>query len=165
MDSTGAGTRACKSYSFAFQDVTVTLINTPGIIGTGGVEVNKQHLENILEFVSSIKSIDAICILLKPNEDRLDSILRYCFLDLLSQLDRSAARNIIFLFTHSRSIQYRLGSMGTSIKKIMETIKETKPDLDFEFFTENCFLFDSEAFKFVVAKDKIGDKSNSGKLE
>jgi hypothetical protein len=76
-------------------------------------------VNNIISYISTLEQIDCICILLKPNEARLDTIFRYCLQELLASLHRNAAKNIVFCFTNSRGTLYRPGK--NLIKEIIKT--------------------------------------------
>lgn len=54
----------------------------------------------------SSSTIHAICVLLKPNESRLNSELTQTLEMLLGRLPKSAANNVIFCFTHSEPFQF-----------------------------------------------------------
>ena len=99
-----AATQYAKSH---FLDISsnkkLHIIDTPGIGDPEGFEKDKLNFSNTIEFISSFKSLNGICILLKPDNSRLDLHFRYCFKELLVHLHKNAAPNIVFCFTNSRS--------------------------------------------------------------
>lgn len=73
----GSGTRGCKPYKYIFEDVAINIIDTPGLVDTEGVDKDKKNMENILSFIGQCESIHGICILLRPDEERLNDIFKY----------------------------------------------------------------------------------------
>ncbi|KAN0035753.1 hypothetical protein ACTA71_005041 [Dictyostelium dimigraforme] len=143
----------------------LTIIDTPGIGDTRGVDQDKKNFENILNYISKFDNIDGICILLKPNDARANILSQYCFKGLLSQLHKSSCKNIVFCYTNSRGTFYQ---PGDSHKKIQEMVSSLgTPDL--KYLPENIFCFDSESFRFLAAlkqgipfsDEQIKDFSNS----
>ncbi|KAN0043092.1 hypothetical protein ACTA71_010727 [Dictyostelium dimigraforme] len=160
-----SATQNCQTYKFT--DMDLTIINTPGIGDSRGVDQDKKNFENILNYISKFDNIDGICILLKPNEARADIFLQYCFKGLLSRLHKSSCKNIVFCYTNSRGTFYQ---PGDSHKKIQEMVSSLgTPDL--KYLPENIFCFDSESFRLLAAlkqgvpfsDEQIKDFSNSWK--
>jgi hypothetical protein len=109
------GSKKFTILSFLFFHNTggpLRIIDTPGIGDTRRIDQDKENVNNIIRHISTLKQIDCICILLKPNESRLNSTFRYCLQELLASLHRNAAKNIVFCFTHSRGTLYRPGKMN-----------------------------------------------------
>ena len=96
----GSGTRGCKPYRYIFNDVTINLIDTPGLVDTDGVEKDKRNMENILSFIGQYKYIHGICILLKPDETRLNGVFRYVRKRSLS-VTKTSEKNISKKFSRS----------------------------------------------------------------
>lgn len=83
--------------------ITLHLIDTPGIGDPDGFVKDRINLENTIKYISKFNTVNAICVLLKPNNARLDLHFRYCFKELLVHLHKNAAPNIVFCFTNSKS--------------------------------------------------------------
>ncbi|CAG8585816.1 12972_t:CDS:1, partial [Ambispora leptoticha] len=65
--------QGCKSYVFhADKNTSLRLIDTPGIGDARGIDQEKKNFENILKYISQHKHLNRICILLKPNNARLN---------------------------------------------------------------------------------------------
>ena len=84
-----------------------------GIGDTRGTAQDNTDILEIIKCISQFKELHGICILLKPNEARLDTTLFYCLNQLFLHLHRNAVQNIIFCLIHvwhrlSRDRQYRL---------------------------------------------------------
>ncbi|CAG8567153.1 8749_t:CDS:1 [Cetraspora pellucida] len=147
-------TQRCKSYKFYTEKKAIRLIDTPGIGDTRGKDKDMETLENIMAYIKHSEHLNGICILLKPNESRLDDSLKYCIEALLSQFHKNVKDNIIFCFTHTKKTNYQPGDTLNVLKKLLKDLKvEIKTDKSARF------CFDNEAFKFV-AKYKNGMQFN-----
>ena len=85
-------TQTVKSYLF---DVEVSgkvrklhIIDTPGVGDTQGIVKDKENFQKVIDYIKQYDGLNAICILLKPNDSRLTLQFRYCFKELLVQLNR-----------------------------------------------------------------------------
>lgn len=140
-----------KYFSFQSGDFTLKIIDTPGIADCRGVERDKLNLRNLLNFLSSYKELNAICILLKPNNAKVGVLFKYCILELLTHLNKTASENIVFLFTHSRGTFYKPGDTAKPLKKVLSDIQSKPPHVNIKFDSETSFCFDNEAFRYLVA--------------
>ncbi|RHZ82156.1 hypothetical protein Glove_113g10 [Diversispora epigaea] len=151
-----SATQGCQSYKFSLGgDMFVTIIDTPGIGDTRGIEKDMENFENILKYISSYEDLHGICILLKPNDSRLTIIFRFCIQELLSHLHKNAKDNIVFCFTNSRGTLYRPGDTLPALKEQLHALKKRS---GVEIKTTKCtmYCFDSESFRFLAAaKDGI----------
>ncbi|CAG8667344.1 17609_t:CDS:1, partial [Cetraspora pellucida] len=122
MDSVGeSSTQECGAYVFhPDENKAIRLIDTPGIGDTRGIEYDKKNFENILMCVSQYDYLNGICILLKPNNARLNIIFRYCIQELLSHLHKSAKDNIVFCFTNTRGTFFRPGDTFPVLKRQLQ---------------------------------------------
>lgn len=99
-----AATQFAKSHHIQVgNNISLHIIDTPGIGDPEGFDKDKQNFQNTIKYISSFKDLNGICVLLKPNNARLDLHFRYCFKELLVHLHKNAAPNIVFCFTNSRS--------------------------------------------------------------
>lgn len=127
------------------------IIDTPGIADCRGVERDRLNLRNLLSFLSNYKELNAICVLLKPNNAKIGVLFKYCILELLTHLNKSARENILFLFTNSRGTLYKPGDTAKPLSKVLNDIRLKPPHVDIKFNHETSFCFDSEAFRYLVA--------------
>ena len=142
-------TQCCRSYVFKIGTQTkLRLIDTPGMGDTRGLEQDDINMQNIISFISNLPHLNAICILLKPNESRLNVVLRSYFTRLLNFLGENARNNIVFCFTSTRSTFFAPGNTAPILRKMISSI----PTKDIPFERKNTFCFDSEAFRYLVAK-------------
>jgi GTP-binding protein EngB required for normal cell division len=103
QDATGkAATQSAKTHTIKMGSYLINIIDTPGIGDPEGFKKDKENFEETIQYISSYQKLNGICILLKPNNARLDLHFRYCFKELLVHLHRKAAPNIVFCFTNTR---------------------------------------------------------------
>jgi predicted GTPase len=133
-----SSTQQCRSFVFPLNDRNLRLIDTPGMGDTRGSEQDKKNLFEILTYISHYEHLNAICILLKPNEERLTIVFRLFIKQILHYLHSSASENIIFVFTNARSTLYTPGSS----KKLLQTLLNDHREIPFS--KENTFLLDNE---------------------
>lgn len=161
-DTVGASSTQCsRSYRFSIDRFNVRLIDTPGIGDTRGIAKDEENFDRLLNVLSELKYVHAFCILLKPNNSKLTVLFQYCIKQLLSRLEKSASRNIIFVFTNSRSTFYKPGDTIGPLKEILRTVKATPPHVEIPFSVDNVFCMDNEAFRFLLAS-RDGIKFSDG---
>jgi GTP-binding protein EngB required for normal cell division len=141
-------TQHCRSYVFPISAQTkLRIIDTPGMGDTRGLEQDDLNMQHILSFINNLSHLNAICILLKPNESRLNIVLRSYFTRLLNFLGENARNNIVFCFTNTRATFFAPGNTGPLLKNMIKNV----PIKDIPFEKTNTFCFDSESFRYLVA--------------
>ncbi|XP_065654367.1 uncharacterized protein LOC136080901 [Hydra vulgaris] len=150
-----SATQKPQTYTFPIGDERyINLIDTPGIGDIRGTEKDKDNFNEIIAYVNSMKNLDAVCILLKPNNSRLTIMFRYCIQELIIRMHATIKYNILFCFTHCRSTMYgpgntfpvlnnELASMNTGIEAVHNYAERNDK-------RNNCFCFDNEAFRYLV---------------
>ncbi|KIW63052.1 hypothetical protein PV04_09930 [Phialophora macrospora] len=126
---------------------TVRLIDTPGIGDARGVEFDKQNIMDILTTISSYDELHGILILLKPNNSRLTITFQYCVKELLVHLHQSAARNMVFGFTNTRTTNYTPGDTFQPLKRLLGE----NTSIGLSLLANTTYCFDSESFRFLAA--------------
>lgn len=152
-----SATQEARPYVFPLLGVkkSLRLIDTPGIGDTRGIDQDNINCDNILKAISLYEELHAICILLKPNNARITAQFEFCIKQLLSRLEKSAAENIIFIFTNSRSTFYRPGDTLPALKKLLEGIKEQPPHVEIPLTPKNIYCMDNEPFRFLIAMKEV----------
>lgn len=146
-----SATQGCKSYLFPVDnDKSIRIIDTPGIGDTRGIDKDKENFGNILRHISHYKHLNGICILLTPNNSRLNIVFRYCVQELLSHLHKGAKDNIVFCFTNARSTFYRPGDTLPTLRKQLENLKE-RSGVEIKTDKNTMYCFDNESFRFLAA--------------
>ncbi|CAG8666549.1 9238_t:CDS:2, partial [Gigaspora rosea] len=147
-----SSTKECGIYVFhAAENTIIRLIDTPGVGDTKGIECDKKNFENILKNISHHKYLNGICILLKPNNSRLNITFRYCIQELLSHLHKSAKDNIVFCFTNTRGTFFRPGDTLPVLKKQLDELEKTS-DIEIKIRRDIIYCFDNDPFRFLAAK-------------
>ncbi|KAK4239021.1 hypothetical protein C8A03DRAFT_32944 [Achaetomium macrosporum] len=101
-----------------------------GARDTKGLQQDNRNLADILRVLRTYGKLHSILILLKPNAARLTVMFRFCIKQLLTQLHRNAANNIVFGFTNTRG------------------------KVEIGLFEYNVYCFDSESFRYLAARHK-----------
>jgi hypothetical protein len=120
-------------------------------ICTQGVDQDMRNVENILNYVKHFTHLNTICFFSQAGVDRRTSSMQYVFEQLFGYLDVKTKNNIAFVFTNARSSFYKPCSKF-KIMKALFSEWETAQCVKIPFAQNNCFLFDSEAFRFSAAK-------------
>lgn len=137
----------------------VRLIDTPGIGDTRGAAKDRENLGDILSVLRDYKHIHGILILLKPNEQRLDLMFKFCVQELLTHLHRDAAKNIVFGFTNTRGTNYLPGDTFDPLRKLLQRFD----DINISLGKDSVYCFDSESFRYMAALKTVGKRM--GQLE
>ena len=152
-------TQQCRSYVFPYKtDRHLRIIDTPGMGDTRGLDQDDRNMQHILSYINHLPHLDAICILLKPNESRLNVVLRSYFNRLLTFLGPEAGQNIVFCFTNSRSTFFAPGNTGPLLRAMIKK----QPTENVAFAKTNTFCFDSEAFRYLMG---LQNQINFGAFE
>ncbi|XP_051737992.1 uncharacterized protein LOC127505982 isoform X2 [Ctenopharyngodon idella] len=109
-------------YGFYPQEspIHLTIIDTPGYRNTRGVEKDKEIAESLLNLSKSaegVHEIDAVCLVIMAQQNRLSDRQQYVFDAVQSLFGRDIAENIVLLFTHSD---------GARPKNVLKAVKEAK---------------------------------------
>ncbi|KAF9579761.1 hypothetical protein BGW38_003856, partial [Lunasporangiospora selenospora] len=146
-----SSTQRCRSYVFRLNENTmIRLIDTPGVGDTRGVKQDRINFDGIMNYISEFEKINGVCLLLPPNTSRLTLSFQFCVDELLLHLHKSAARNILFTFTKTRSSFYRAGDTLTPLRKYLKELEE-KNGVSIPLQPNNMFYFDNEAFRLCAA--------------
>ena len=148
-DNGQSQTQGCKSYLFPIGERCLRLIDTPGIGDCRGVEQDNKNFENILSFVSRYEYLNGICIMLKPNEHRLNIFFKYGIKELLRHLHVNAKDNVIFVFTNARASSYMPGATTSQLRILLDDLEKIN-HIQIPFEKPNTFLFDNESFRFLA---------------
>ncbi|CAF3092698.1 unnamed protein product [Rotaria sp. Silwood2] len=146
-----SSTQQCRSFVFPIGDRNLRIIDTPGIGDTRGLEQDKKNFHEILSYIAQYEHLNGVCILLKPNEERLTILFRFCVNELLRHLHVNAKENLIFILTNARATFFAPGNT----KKLVENILRNHRDqhgVEIPFSMNNTFLFDNEPFRYLAIR-------------
>lgn len=145
-----SATQSTNVYTVDIGNTRVRLIDTPGIGDTRGFEQDNKNMANILQVLRTYKKLHGIMILLKPNASRLTVMFRFCIKQLLTQLHKNAATNIVFGFTNTRGSNYKPGDTF----KPLDTLLNAYTTVELGLYEHNVYCFDSESFRYLAAQKK-----------
>ncbi|XP_063922608.1 uncharacterized protein LOC135137007 isoform X2 [Zophobas morio] len=144
-----SATQSVQTYIFPADDRFIRLIDTPGFGDTGGVGKDEQHCEEILAYLDQLNHINAICLLMKPSNERNTIFFLYCVKRILSQFHKSACKNVVFLFTNTKSSDY---TPGSTLPILLDMTKKNTENISLS--NANTFCVDNESFKLLLALEK-----------
>ena len=142
-------TRQCRSFVFRIGNRNLRLIDAPGVGDTQGLLQDEKNFEDILAYIAQYEYLNGICILLKPSEERLHIMFRFCVKELLRHLHVHARQNIMFVFTNARATQFQPGPAAPILRDLLKSLKDHS-NTEVPFSKDNSFLFDNEAFRFLA---------------
>ena len=145
-----SATQLATVYPVYYGGGLIRLIDTPGIGDTRGPDQDRQNVINILRVLRNYEKLHGILILLKPNNARLTIMFKFCVKEILTQLHRNAAENMVFGFTNTRGSNYQPGDTFQPLERLLGEYKDVIPGL----FKETVYCFDSESFRYLAARHK-----------
>ena len=86
-------------YDFENSFYKLTIIDTPGLGDTGGIETDKQHCKNIINAVAALSDFNAIVLVHKANDCRKDVLLAYLITEFKGMLPKDCKDNFLICFT------------------------------------------------------------------
>ncbi|KAI9207412.1 uncharacterized protein BJ171DRAFT_494776, partial [Polychytrium aggregatum] len=148
-----------QSYVFSVYDednlpTKIRIIDTPGMGDSRGVETDRLNMQNIIRCVTRVGKIHMLVIALPTNQSRLTVWFRFCIMELFKYLDRGTVENIAFLFTKARSTAFRVGDTIPNMRQLFDQIK-SQSGVDIHLDDTNSFIIDNEAYRYLLAKDKV----------
>ncbi|KAH8650654.1 hypothetical protein BGZ60DRAFT_509014 [Tricladium varicosporioides] len=144
----GSATQRTAVHRVQIGSLLIRLIDTPGIGDTRGASQDKENMADILSVLRSYNKIHGILILLKPNDQKLDLMFKFCIQELLTHLHRDAAKNIAFGFTNTRGTNYMPGDTFDPLRELLQRFK----DVQITLRKHNVYCFDSESFRYLAAQ-------------
>ena len=141
-------TQRCQCYVLDIADGRkLRLIDTPGFGDSRGAEQDELNMSEIFAFTHSLPYLNGICLLLKPNVNKLHAYFRSCFNQLLNFFGPTLQEHLIFCFTNARSTFFAPGDT----KPMLTAFFQSSSIKEITIHKENTFCFDSESFRYLVA--------------
>ncbi|KAG7413229.1 Stonustoxin subunit alpha [Fusarium oxysporum f. sp. raphani] len=140
-----SSTRKTKFFNFDIKGKRFRFIDTPGILDTSGIDQDRLNLKDVFEALKEIQKLNAVILLLQPNETRLDVSFKFCITELLRSLHTDVANNILFGFTNASSTNFSLGSTSAPLDHMLKELGNPisrRPD--------NQFFFDAGGYMFLA---------------
>ncbi|KAM6537887.1 hypothetical protein FALCPG4_003786 [Fusarium falciforme] len=158
-----SATRKTMVYTFPIKDKKFRIIDTPGILDTGGLDQDIQNMRDVFKTLKSFDKLSAVVFLLHPNEPRLDDSFKFCMTELFTHLHRDVAQNIIFGFTNASATNFTLGATSAPLDQILRELQTGISRLP-----SNQFFFDAGGYKFLSHYKQTGqawqDKGRYGEM-
>jgi GTPase SAR1 family protein len=148
-DKGESNTQQCRSFVFPIGNRNLRFIDTPGIGDTRGIQQDEKNFEDILKYIAQYQYLNAVFIMLKPNDERLTVLFRFSINELLRHLHIDVKDNIVFVFTNARSTFFMPGSSKKILQGLLDDHRK-KHHVEIPLSKENTFLFDSEAFRYLA---------------
>ncbi|KAF5703937.1 P-loop containing protein [Fusarium mundagurra] len=146
-----SATRKTKFYLFDIKGRRFRFIDTPGILDTSGLDQDRLNLKDVFEALKEIRKLNAVILLLHPNETRLDVSFKFCITELLRNLHIDVANNILFGFTNANSTDFLLGATSAPLDRMLKELGNPisrRPD--------NQFFFDAGGYMFLAHYKMLG---------
>ncbi|RTE78016.1 hypothetical protein BHE90_007488 [Fusarium euwallaceae] len=147
-----SATRRTMVYNFLIKDKNFRIIDTPGILDTGGLDQDLQNLDDVFRTLKSFNKLSAVVFLLHPSEPRLDDSFKFCMTELFTHLHRDVAQNIIFGFTNASLTNFTLGATSAPLDQILRELETGISRLP-----SNQFFFDAGGFMFLSHYRETGE--------
>ena len=131
-------TQKPQEYIFEHKNKQLVVIDTPATedVGTSRHDKYKEHVKNIFRLLSKYENIHAICILMKATKNRLNNAFQYTLTEFLRRLDTNARNNVIFIFTHAASTNFK---PDPTLKVLQQFFLEKRFSLPLNKSTVYCF--------------------------
>ena len=146
-----SNTQKCRSFVFPIGDRILRFIDTPGVGDTRGINSDEKNFQDILDYIAQFEHLNAVFILLKPNEERLTIFFRYSVNELLRHLDKGVKDNLVFVFTNARSTFFMPGSSKKILQQLLEQHR-AEQNVVIPLNKDNTFLFDNEPFRYLALR-------------
>jgi len=115
----GDQTKSQTQASTFYEDVCIgnqryTLIDTPGIGDTAGIDKDNSHIQNIIQSVSSVDHVKALLFIMNGTNPRLGTGIEYIISKISTILPKDILGNIFLIFTMQKKrhlINFRTASL------------------------------------------------------
>ena len=147
-------TKTAKVYKFTgLNDVSVTVLDTPGLADTRGLEKDNEHKQSINAAIrDNIPEVTAVIILANGTNPRLSVTTDYTISTLCSSFPRTLAQNIGVLFTNVQNMDRCAFDMNS---------------LPLELREAKCFCVDNPLalYKNAQTRKQLGMRDQSRKTK
>ncbi|XP_073719917.1 uncharacterized protein [Misgurnus anguillicaudatus] len=119
--------------------VDLTIIDTPGYGDTRGAHYDREIAETLLRLCTSedvISEINAVCFVMKADQNRLSERQHYIFDAVQSLFGKDIAENIVLLFTHSTGVRPKNALTAVKEAEVKCAVDEMNQPIYFLF--NNC---------------------------
>ena len=125
-------TEKCNIYTLEKPGLKLSLIDTPGLGDTRGLKQDKTNVASIIEGVKELADFNAICLVQKGNDARVDQMLSYLINELKGMLTKECQNNFIVCFTNVVN-KFKIDALGAMKSMAI-------PTKNFVFFENDCLI-------------------------
>uniref|UniRef100_A0AC34F6G2 Protein kinase domain-containing protein n=1 Tax=Panagrolaimus sp. ES5 TaxID=591445 RepID=A0AC34F6G2_9BILA len=141
-------TKSPKTYSFEHNNDKINIINFPGINSYSAVEKEAiKNLQDIVETISSLKELHAICIIFNGEETRFYNEYKKFLHELIKHLHKNGMKNIYFVITNTRSFDFYPGVCLPMLKKFLENLRHTE-NIEVPLNKKTIYCLDNVAYRY-----------------
>lgn len=141
--------REPKTYDFFYGNTVVRLIDTPGLNDSEkDFNYDKEYMRKIVDHISHLEEIHGICVLMNANICKMTLTTKFCIMEILAHLNKSAASNILFCFTKSHNALYTAGQ--TTLQLLGSLLRELNLNNMISLNNDTMFCLDNAAFRFFT---------------
>lgn len=139
-------TQSIRKYIFPFQENErkFSIIDTPGVNGT---LKDKIIIENIINYISNLHTLDAICFLFDQSDT---THFKFIAEHVFPQLNKFATNNVIFIFNITNNMVFDDRFAFKSLRVTIEQI-DMECNIEIPLLEKNVFYFENDSLEFLVA--------------
>ena len=93
-------TKVCNVYDIEYKGVHLTVIDTPGIGDTQGIDQDKKNMKMVIETIISTNGLDALCVVHNATDCRENSVIRYMVGEILYVMPPTFISNLFLCFSN-----------------------------------------------------------------
>ena len=135
-------TTSCNTYTVRRKNLKLSIIDTPGICDTNGIEQDRANVQSIVDALKVMEYVDCICIVHSASVFRLDDMYLYLINELKCMLPKSMKTNIALVFTNTIN---KLKVDTTILREHFDT-----PSQHVYYFENDCLI----PFEVISNNDK-----------
>lgn len=144
-DAEVSQTKGCNIYEFENKDIKLYIADTPGVGDTSGPEQDEENKHHIISGIKKMGSFDAIILVHKASDARMDLVLQYFITEVKGMLTKDCEENFVVCFTNVINLA------KIDAKKALQTLGiPLKHTCCFE---NDCLLEPSEIKKHLSPED------------
>ena len=108
-------TSDAKCYKVRFDELEVTIIDTPGFGDSRGIEEDKKNVKKIVDTIHrDIEYVNCICLVINGRQARTSCQLKYVLTEISATLPKTAFNNLITVMTNCQDVTCMCASQNSS---------------------------------------------------
>jgi predicted GTPase len=149
---TESQTSVSHAYTVQFDNLTIKLIDAPGITDTSGKKQEKVNADEWVRGLNKVGSFNIIALVVKSSENRIDFATRRMVANLQTMLPDKYKNNVVVFFTH---VVNRTAISGSEIMRALDV------PIRNEFYFENSCILSPDQFasNLYLSEDELEEIS------